>query len=113
MKVVVIGAGPAGLAAAVGVVTLDRPPGRKRDLVAHSTVLDALAGTGPVVPDRLLLGRRAALASVPHARPPPVPPGLPQGDHARDQGPCCDARLDRERGMVREPCTVLTGALNA
>lgn len=38
------------VAAAVGVVTLDRPPGRKRDLVAHSTVLDALAGTGPVVP---------------------------------------------------------------
>ena len=38
------------VAAAVGVVTLDRPPGRKRDLVAHSTVLDALAGSGPVVP---------------------------------------------------------------
>ena len=38
------------VAAAVGVVALDRPPGRKRDLVAHSTVLDALAGLGPVVP---------------------------------------------------------------
>lgn len=38
------------VAAAVSVVTLDRPPGRKRDLVAHSTVLDTLAGSGPVVP---------------------------------------------------------------
>jgi len=38
------------VAAAVGVVALERPPGRKRDLVAHSSVLDALAATGPVVP---------------------------------------------------------------
>ncbi len=38
------------VAAAVGVVALDRPPGRKRDLVAHSHVLDTLAGMGPVVP---------------------------------------------------------------
>jgi hypothetical protein len=38
------------VAAAVGVVTLDRPPGRKRDLVAHSSVLDSLAELGPVVP---------------------------------------------------------------
>lgn len=39
-----------GVAAAVGVVALDRPPGRRRDLVAHGRVLDALAGLGPVVP---------------------------------------------------------------
>lgn len=38
------------VAAAVGVVSLDRPAGRKRELVAHSSVLDALAGLGPVVP---------------------------------------------------------------
>jgi hypothetical protein len=38
------------VAAVVGVIALDRPPGRKRDLVAHSAVLDALAGEGPVVP---------------------------------------------------------------
>jgi hypothetical protein len=38
------------VAAAVGVVALDRPPGRKRDLVAHSSVVDALAAMGPVVP---------------------------------------------------------------
>ena len=38
------------VAAAVGVVALDRPPGRKRELVAHSTVLDTLAAMGPVVP---------------------------------------------------------------
>lgn len=38
------------VAAAVGIVTLDRPPGRKRDLVAHSRVLDRLAATGPVLP---------------------------------------------------------------
>lgn len=38
------------VAAAVGVIALQRPPGRKRDLVAHSSVLDALAERGPVVP---------------------------------------------------------------
>ena len=38
------------VAAVVGVIALDRPPGRKRDLVAHSAVLDTLAGEGPVVP---------------------------------------------------------------
>lgn len=39
-----------GVAAAVGLITLDRPPGRRADLLAHSTVLDALADPGPVVP---------------------------------------------------------------
>jgi hypothetical protein len=38
------------VAAAVGVVTLERPPGRKRELIAHSSVLDALAERGPVLP---------------------------------------------------------------
>jgi hypothetical protein len=38
------------LAAAVGVVSLDRPPGRRAELVAHSRVVDALAARGPVVP---------------------------------------------------------------
>jgi hypothetical protein len=39
-----------GLAAVVGVISLDRPPGRRKDLLAHTAVLDALAATGPVVP---------------------------------------------------------------
>jgi len=38
------------LAAAVGVIRVERPPGRRADLVAHHEVLDALAATGPVVP---------------------------------------------------------------
>lgn len=38
------------LAAAVAVITVERPPGRRADLVAHSEVLDALAAVGPVVP---------------------------------------------------------------
>jgi hypothetical protein len=38
------------VAAAVGVIALDRPPGRRADLLAHSRVLDALADPGPVVP---------------------------------------------------------------
>lgn len=38
------------LAAAVGLMTLDRPPGRRADLLAHTAVLDALAADGPVVP---------------------------------------------------------------
>lgn len=38
------------IAAVVGVVTLDRPPGRRADLVAHSEVLDSLAASGAVVP---------------------------------------------------------------
>jgi hypothetical protein len=40
------------LAAAVGVITAERPPGRRADLVAHSEVVDALAAAGPVVPVR-------------------------------------------------------------
>ena len=40
------------LAAAVGQITLDRPPGRRRELVAHSDVVNALAGRGPVIPVR-------------------------------------------------------------
>ena len=39
-----------GIAAVVAVIDLERPPGRRADLVAHSTVLDALASTGAVVP---------------------------------------------------------------
>src|SRR6478609_8958218 len=39
-----------GLAAAVGEVVLDRPPGRRADLLAHSRVVDALADAGVVVP---------------------------------------------------------------
>lgn len=39
-----------GVAAAVGVIALDRPPGRRADLLAHTAVLDALAVPGPVVP---------------------------------------------------------------
>jgi hypothetical protein len=38
------------VAAAVGRITLDRPPGRRTDLLAHTAVLDALAAAGPVVP---------------------------------------------------------------
>jgi len=38
------------IAAAVGVIALDRPPGRRADLMAHSEVLDALASAAPVVP---------------------------------------------------------------
>jgi hypothetical protein len=38
------------VAAAVGLIALDRPPGRRADLLAHTAVLDALAVPGPVVP---------------------------------------------------------------
>lgn len=38
------------ICAAVGAITLERPPGRRADLVAHTAVLDALAAEGPVVP---------------------------------------------------------------
>jgi Gas vesicle synthesis protein GvpL/GvpF len=38
------------LAAAVGVIHVERPPGRRADLIAHHEVLDALAARGPVVP---------------------------------------------------------------
>jgi hypothetical protein len=41
-----------GVAAAVGVVDVDRPLGRRADVIAHSRVLDALAAQGPVVPVR-------------------------------------------------------------
>jgi hypothetical protein len=39
-----------GIAAAVGVIRLERPPGRRADLMAHSAVIDALAADGTVVP---------------------------------------------------------------
>ena len=39
-----------GIAAAVGVIELDRPPSRRADLVAHSEVLERLAEAGPTVP---------------------------------------------------------------
>ena len=38
------------VAAVVGLIGLDRPPGRRADLVAHSEVLDKLVASGPVVP---------------------------------------------------------------
>jgi Gas vesicle synthesis protein GvpL/GvpF len=38
------------VAAAVGIIAIDRPPGRRRDLMSHSEVLDALDASGPVVP---------------------------------------------------------------
>jgi hypothetical protein len=38
------------VAAAVSVIEVERPPGRRKDLVAHSTVVDALAAHGTVVP---------------------------------------------------------------
>jgi len=39
-------------AALVSVVRIERPPGRRHDLLAHSRVLDAFAAAGPVVPVR-------------------------------------------------------------
>lgn len=38
------------LAAAVTLVALDRPPGRRAELLAYQSVLDVLAETGPVAP---------------------------------------------------------------
>jgi hypothetical protein len=38
------------VAAAVGSISLDRPPGRRQELMAHSKVVDALATSGAVVP---------------------------------------------------------------
>ena len=38
------------IAAAVGRIVLDRPPGRRADLLAHSHVVDCLAEAGPVIP---------------------------------------------------------------
>lgn len=43
-----VGEGP--LRAAVAHVAIERPPGRRKDLLAHSQVVDALAAAGPVVP---------------------------------------------------------------
>lgn len=40
------------VAAVVGEMQLERPPGRRADLMAYSKVLDALADLGPVVPVR-------------------------------------------------------------
>jgi hypothetical protein len=40
------------LAAAVGRIALDRPPGRSRELVAHNDVVNTLAEAGPVIPVR-------------------------------------------------------------
>jgi hypothetical protein len=40
------------LAAAVAEIALDRPPGRRAELMAHSAVVDALASGGAVVPVR-------------------------------------------------------------
>jgi hypothetical protein len=38
------------LAALVSLIALDRPPGRRADLLAHAAVVDAAAYAGPVVP---------------------------------------------------------------
>lgn len=38
------------VAAVVGVITLDRPPGRKKELLAHTRVLDTLATRAAVAP---------------------------------------------------------------
>lgn len=38
------------VAAVVGEIALDRPPGRRAELVAYSAVLDALTAAGPVAP---------------------------------------------------------------
>src|SRR3954471_23121132 len=38
------------VAAAVAVIALERPPGRRAELMAHSAVVEALSERGPVVP---------------------------------------------------------------
>ena len=38
------------VAAAVAVIALERPPGRRGELMSHSAVVEALSGRGPVVP---------------------------------------------------------------
>lgn len=38
------------IAAAVAEIALERPPGRRKDLLAHGRVVDHLASAGPVVP---------------------------------------------------------------
>jgi hypothetical protein len=56
-----------GLAVAVSRVALDRPPGRRAELMAHSRVVDALAAMGPVVPVRfgsVTVDEQAALEEV-------------------------------------------------
>ena len=40
------------VAAAVTPMALERPPGRRKELVAYTRVVDTLAGTGPVIPVR-------------------------------------------------------------
>jgi gas vesicle protein GvpL/GvpF len=40
----------ASVAAAVTEIALDRPPGRRAELVAHTRVVDALSALGPVLP---------------------------------------------------------------
>lgn len=55
------------LAAAVGVIAVERPRGRRADLVAHSEVLDRLAAVGAVVPVQfgsILPDRRAVVEEV-------------------------------------------------
>jgi hypothetical protein len=44
--------GERDVGAAVADVALERPPGRRKDLLAHTKVLEALAEGGPVVPVR-------------------------------------------------------------
>jgi hypothetical protein len=39
-----------GLAAAVSEMALDRPPGRRAELMAHTAVVNALSSRGPVLP---------------------------------------------------------------
>ncbi len=44
--------GHGDIAAVVSEIEVERPPGRRKDLVAHGTVVDTLATAGPVVPVR-------------------------------------------------------------
>lgn len=55
------------VAVAVSPLDLDRPPARRKDLLAHSRVVDALAATGAVVPVRfgsVTLDEQAAVEEV-------------------------------------------------
>ncbi len=55
------------VAALVSPVQIERPPGRRHDLLAHSRVLDAFAANGPVVPVRfgsILLDEEAVRADL-------------------------------------------------
>jgi hypothetical protein len=51
------------VAAAVSTIVLDRPPGRKAELVAHTAVVDALSFAGPVLPVQFgsILGDRVSV----------------------------------------------------